>query len=207
VYDALRANPAIWARSALIVTYDEHGGFYDHVVPPGNVPNPDGINSPSPGDPPYAPVFKFDRLGLRVPTVIASPWVKPGRVDSTLYQHTSVLATLDKLFGLTGSLTRRDAAANSFDGLFSELTELRSDTPVKLPRSSLPTVPLTAADPRHPANLPLDADQMDILQRVYHLTADIQPQQITAATLPRTQADAHEFVRASLQQYMMNMAK
>jgi phospholipase C len=73
VYETLRANQAVWNQSVLIVTYDEHGGFYDHVTPPAAV-NPDGINSPPPGDKAsFAPVFSFDRLGLRVPAVIVSP--------------------------------------------------------------------------------------------------------------------------------------
>ena len=55
VYDAVRASP-LWNKTALIITYDEHGGFFDHVPPPMNVPNPDGINSTD--DP-----FDFTRLG------------------------------------------------------------------------------------------------------------------------------------------------
>lgn len=75
VYDTLRSNADVWMKSALIVTYDEHGGFYDHVVPPSNgIPSPDGINSPPPGDSAsWVPKFGFDRLGMRVPAVIASP--------------------------------------------------------------------------------------------------------------------------------------
>ncbi|MFM0670233.1 alkaline phosphatase family protein [Paraburkholderia sediminicola] len=114
VYEALRGNPDIWAKSALIVNYDEHGGFYDHFAAPSPVPNPDALTSPAEGDPSYAPTFAFDRLGLRVPAVIASPWIKERRVDSTRYQHTSVLATLKLKFGLGEFLTKRDASANSF---------------------------------------------------------------------------------------------
>lgn len=55
VYDAVRASP-LWEKTALIITYDEHGGFFDHVPPPMNVPNPDGMNSTD--DP-----FDFTRLG------------------------------------------------------------------------------------------------------------------------------------------------
>ena len=91
VYEALRSNDDIWKKSALIVTYDEHGGFYDHVIPPAPIPNPDGLTSPAEGDPSFAPEFGFDRSGLRVPALIVSPWVKAGRVDSTQYRHTSVL--------------------------------------------------------------------------------------------------------------------
>ena len=52
-----------------IITFDEHGGFYDHVPPPMNVPNPDGLYATDPV------LFKFDRLGVRVPTLMISPWI------------------------------------------------------------------------------------------------------------------------------------
>src|SRR5262249_35922745 len=77
IYEPLVANDAVWKKSAFIITYDEDGGFFDHVAPPAAV-SPDGINSPRSDDnfhnaPP--PPFKFDRLGIRVPTLIVSPWV------------------------------------------------------------------------------------------------------------------------------------
>ena len=74
VYDAIAGNPALFKKTVLIVTYDEHGGFFDHVAP-ANAPNPDGQNSPNPDDhsPFQVPSFAFDRLGLRVPTLIVSP--------------------------------------------------------------------------------------------------------------------------------------
>lgn len=72
VYEALRGSPQ-WNQSLFIITYDEHGGFYDHVATPNNdVPNPDGIHSPGPD------LFQFDRLGVRVPTIMVSPWIKKG---------------------------------------------------------------------------------------------------------------------------------
>ena len=196
VYEALRSNPALWAKSALIVTYDEHGGFFDHVVPPSQgIPNPDGLTSPLPKDPSWAPAFKFDRLGLRVPAVIASPWVKAGRVDSTRYQHTSVLATVKKIFGLPSFLTKRDASANSFEALFGEINTPRQDTPTTLPRAPLPAIAVSADDPRHPANQPLDEDQRDLLYSVYHLT-QTHPEGPSPGALPRTQGEAHDFIQA-----------
>ena len=69
VYETLRASPQ-WNETLLVITYDEHGGFYDHVpTPVKDVPSPDGIVGP---DPFY---FKFDRLGVRVPTILVSPWI------------------------------------------------------------------------------------------------------------------------------------
>lgn len=201
VYEALRSNPDLWAKSALIVTYDEHGGFYDHVAPPSPVRNPDGLTSPMAGDPSFAPTFAFDRLGVRVPAVIASPWVKAQWVDSTRYQHTSVLATLNKLFGFSAPLTERDGSANSFDTLFDGMDAPRTDTPATLPRASLPQITVAADDPRHPANQPLDPDQRDMLMRIYHLTQSSQPATLTAASLPVTQGEAHDFIRAAYQRH------
>lgn len=72
VYETLRASPQ-WNETLLVITYDEHGGFYDHVETPYvNVPNPDGNTGPAPS------FFKFDRLGVRVPTIMVSPWIKKG---------------------------------------------------------------------------------------------------------------------------------
>src|SRR5262245_27191144 len=109
IYDSLRPVEALWQEAFLIVTYDEHGGFYDRVPPPGTV-NPDGQTSST-------PPFAFDRLGVRVPALLVSPWVPPGHVDSTLYDHTAILAFVKQHFGLPVFLHARDAAANTFTHL------------------------------------------------------------------------------------------
>ena len=77
VYNALRQNPALWATSALLVTYDEHGGIYDHVPPPACVP--DGFVA-QPAATGTGQPFLFDRLGVRVPAVLVSPWIPKGTV-------------------------------------------------------------------------------------------------------------------------------
>lgn len=72
VYEKLRASPQ-WNETLLIITYDEHGGFYDHVpTPVDGVPSPDGIVGPEPF------LFQFNRLGVRVPTIMVSPWIEKG---------------------------------------------------------------------------------------------------------------------------------
>jgi len=197
VYDALRSNADVWMKSALIVTYDEHGGFYDHVVPPSKgIANPDGINSPPPGDwASWVPTFAFDRLGLRVPAVIASPWVAKGQVDSTAYQHTSALATLKNLFSLPKFLTARDAQARPFDGLFQKASKARTDTPTTLPRVPLPKITVPKSDPAHPANQPLDETQKEIVRGVHALTASSHPDGPSIDTLPQTQGDASDHIR------------
>ncbi|MDQ6774299.1 MAG: phosphoesterase [Candidatus Dormibacteraeota bacterium] len=125
VYESIRNSPH-WARSLLIVTYDEHGGFYDHVAPPVAVPPGD---STPPGHSHNG--FRFDRLGVRVPAVIVSPYTARGLIDHTVYDHTSVLATVENLFGLA-PLTARDAAAARLDHLFG-LPRPRTDAPLALP--------------------------------------------------------------------------
>jgi phospholipase C len=197
VYDALAANPDVWRNSVLIVLYDEHGGLYDHAIPPSvGVPNPDGINSPPPGvTASWVPQFAFDRLGFRVPVIIASPWVARGRVDSTRYQHTSVLATLKVLFGLPSFLTRRDASANSFDSLFSELSAPRTDTPATLPRAATPPLTVSKDDPRHPANRPLDLTQTELLLGVHQMLRAVDPKVVDGFDLHMKQGEASAHIR------------
>jgi len=197
VYDALRANLDVWRNSALIVLYDEHGGLYEHVIPPSDgIPNPDGINSPPPGvTASWAPRFAFDRLGFRVPAIIASPWVIKGSVDSTRYQHTSVLATLKVLFGLPSFLTRRDASANSFESLFSELSAPRTDTPETLPRAAIPPVTVAKDDPGHPANRPLDLTQTELLLGVHQMLRAVDPKVADGFDLHMKQGEASAYIR------------
>jgi len=125
VYDTLRGNEAVWRKSLLVLLYDEHGGFFDHVPPPATVP-PDPASA-------TAEKFKFDRLGVRVPALLISPWVRKGRVDHRVYDHTSLLATVKGLFGLPDFLTRRDAQANALDDAnFLTAPRALGDTPANL---------------------------------------------------------------------------
>ncbi|HUR81501.1 MAG TPA: alkaline phosphatase family protein [Thermoanaerobaculia bacterium] len=104
IYNALIANPGVWQKTLLVITYDEHGGFYDHVQPEPAVPPDATIGKER---------FGFDLLGVRVPAVLISPYIKRGKVDKTIYDHTSVIATLCEQFGAR-SLTKRDEKANTF---------------------------------------------------------------------------------------------
>lgn len=106
VYDALRANPSIWNATLLIITYDEHGGFYDHVPPPTTAVRPDNKESEE--------GFLFDMLGVRVPTVLVSPWIPKGTVDSNVYDHSSIPRTVRARFApMTQPLSAREAVANT----------------------------------------------------------------------------------------------
>lgn len=116
IYDALAKSPQ-WGRCAMIVTYDEHGGFFDHVPPP-TVPDEHAE-------------LGFDQLGFRVPTFIAGPHVQTGLVDSTVYDHTSVYRSLAKLWDLE-SLSVREAAANDFLHVFDEESLQQTSAPSPL---------------------------------------------------------------------------
>ncbi|XP_057519223.1 non-specific phospholipase C6 [Amaranthus tricolor] len=136
VYETLRRSPQ-WNESLLVLTYDEHGGFYDHVQTPyKNIPSPDGNTAPPPT------FFSFDRLGVRVPTIMVSPWIKKGTVVSkpkgpmanSEFEHSSIPATIKKIFNLKSNfLTHRDAWAGTFEDVVSQLTSPRTDCPEVLP--------------------------------------------------------------------------
>ncbi|VVM08116.1 phospholipase C [Methylacidimicrobium cyclopophantes] len=121
VYNTLRKAPA-WTKTLLVITFDEHGGCYDHAPPPLAVP---------PDSRPSVP-FAFDRYGVRVPTVLVSPYIAAGTILRAVpdgrpphegppypYDHTSILATLRKCFALGEPLTRRDAVAPDFADVLS----------------------------------------------------------------------------------------
>ena len=136
VYEALRAGPG-WNQTLFILTYDEHGGCYDHVPPPWGATPPDN----SAGE--FG--FGFDRFGVRVPTVLISPLIAPGTVyrvreGGTPLDHTSVLKTIEQRWNL-GPLTARDAAAPGFGDVVT-LTVPRTDdvlAGVTVPVSAEPT--------------------------------------------------------------------
>lgn len=138
VYNALRANQALWEKTLLILLYDEHGGFADHVwtQPGGAVPPDDHTDTIS--------KFKFDRLGIRVPAVLISPWVLQG-FDSTTYDHTSVLKYLADKWAVA-ELGKRTESANSFGSLLTKLNSPRLDTPQTLEAAASPQALKAAAE-------------------------------------------------------------
>jgi phospholipase C len=144
VYDAVRsaASPSgsnAW-NTLLLVTFDEHGGTYDHVPPP---PAP----APDPSAPPGQMGFTFTRAGLRVPTVAISAWAPERAVNTGEYWHTSVIATLRERWGLGPPLTARDAAARSFGAALSlDSPRAPEDWPDVTPRPVPPFDP-TALSP------------------------------------------------------------
>lgn len=158
VYEALRKS-ARWDETLLVVTYDEHGGFYDHVEPPGTVdpkkngqPKPDALTG-----------FDFTRLGVRVPTVLVSPLIPSQTVVKDVFDHTSLIATARRLFAPgAAALTERDAAATTFDQVLS-LAAPR-DTPKKLNRETL-----EVAASKRVGQGPLSEHQSSQVQTAYRL--------------------------------------
>jgi phospholipase C len=121
VYEALRTSPG-WNQTLFVLTYDEHGGCYDHVSPPWGATAPDNtIGEFS---------FGFNRFGVRVPAVLVSPLIAHGTVyrvpaGATPLDHTSVLKTLEQRWNMP-PLTARDAAAVGFGDVLT-LTVPRTD--------------------------------------------------------------------------------
>jgi len=133
--DALM-NSSAWGSSVFILTFDEAGGFYDHVSPPPAV-KPDGI----------APLWRstdikgdFDRYGFRVPFILVSPWAKPNFVSHVVRDQTAILRLIERRFGLT-AMTARDAAQDDMTEFFDF---------VNPPRLAIPPLPA------QPLNLPCD---------------------------------------------------
>ncbi len=112
IVNALMKGPA-WSKTLLIITYDEHGGFFDHVVPPA-----------------AANVSGVSKYGVRVPTFVISPWVDRGAVSHTVFDHTSILKTIIRRFcaAKPPDLGERVAAARDLEPLLR--TKLRTDAPV-----------------------------------------------------------------------------
>jgi hypothetical protein len=112
-------NGPLWRKTLLLITYDEHGGFYDHVVPPS-----------------AAPVSGIDRYGPRVPAFAVSPWVERGGVSNVVFDHTSILKTIAARFlsGRPPDLGERMAAANDLSMVM-----------LATPRQDIPDVPLPPA--------------------------------------------------------------
>ncbi len=134
VVQAVMASPA-WSRTLLIWTYDEHGGYYDHV-PPVSVPEPDAVapmlaSTDNPG--------AYNITGMRVPTVVVSPYSKPNAVTDVMHDHTSIIATIAAKWNLP-ALTYRDAQANTLLDYLDLDAPPAFLTPPKLAAPAAPTL-------------------------------------------------------------------
>jgi phospholipase C len=122
ILEAVVRSPA-WPRTLLIYTYDEHGGYYDHVPPPAAIP-PDDIAPQLPAGQSGA----YDSYGPRVPAVVVSPYSRPGGVTDVVHDHTSILATIEQKWNLP-ALTARDANAATVMDFLDLDSEPRLDPP------------------------------------------------------------------------------
>ncbi|MBS2961662.1 hypothetical protein KGA66_01290 [Actinocrinis puniceicyclus] len=177
VYEALRAGPQ-WNSTLLIITYDEHGGCYDHVPPPWGATAPDNTTGEF--------GFDFTRFGPRVPTVLISPLIAPGTVfrvgdGATPLDHTSILKTVETRWNLA-PLTARDAAAGHV-GAVVTLTTPRTD-------DVLAGVVVPVSGGITPA-----ADRISHLQEVL---VDLMAREVPAGEhvpAPHTNEEAQSFIR------------
>jgi phospholipase C len=134
VWNAVATGEA-WNETLLLITYDEHGGCYDHISPPfGAIPPDDASKHGDQG-------FSFNRFGVRVPTILVSPYIQAGTVfrsaTNTPYDHTSILATLKEWLQIPSSAmlpSARIASAPTFDGVLT-LTVPRPSLPQITPRT------------------------------------------------------------------------
>ena len=159
----------------MLITYDEHGGFFDHVPTPS-------VGVPAPDQVPFDNGFDGSRLGVRIPTVAISPWIAKGTVvgapsgvqapeATSQFDHTSIISTANKIFGLEGSMTLRDAWAGHFENLVDGSAGLRTDCPLTLPRPPAPSAETLARE----AARPLNDHHMDSINLECHLAAHVHP--------------------------------
>eukprot|EP01123_Difflugia_compressa_P012662 TRINITY_DN5515_c0_g1_i1.p1 TRINITY_DN5515_c0_g1~~TRINITY_DN5515_c0_g1_i1.p1 ORF type:complete len:491 (-),score=88.80 TRINITY_DN5515_c0_g1_i1:21-1493(-) len=195
IYEAVRASPQ-WNTTALIITYDEHGGYYDHVPTPLSVPSPDGIDSTN-------PPFDFKRIGIRVPTIVVSPWVEKGVViheatgptPTSQYEHSSFSATMKKLYNLPNYLTKRDEWAATFEDVFS-LSSARTDCPTTLPK------PIQVLSKPNQENNQLHEFQISLLHMANGLTGGNDD-----VSFIKTEGDAGIYVQKKMEQFVQNEIK
>lgn len=175
VYNPLQANQALFERTLLIVLYDEHGGFYDHVVPPETV---------APDD--HTERYDFGRLGFRVPAILVSPWLDPG-VSHVVCDHTSLLRMAAGMWRGVQPLGRRARQAND------PLAGLRWRP---APRADLPVAPV-APDIQPARILPgLPGFKASLLGLSHHLESLIDHAGHRGALMAR----AHEALEDSMSQ-------
>jgi phospholipase C len=136
-YNAIFDNPDVWKSTALLVVYDEHGGIYDHVPPPSLRPDQKDGGTASSNDTGGEP-FHFDRLGVRVPAILVSPWIPAGTVIAGpeapaghIFEHASIPATVTEHFlpGYAGQRTDREKLSSTFLQFLGDTAQKDDDCP------------------------------------------------------------------------------
>jgi phospholipase C len=146
VIDAVMTGPG-WKNTLLVWTYDEHGGYFDHVVPPAAIA-PDDIG------PKGSPVYNgFKQYGFRVPCAIISPWARANYVSHEVFDHSSICALVEAKWNLP-AMTHRDANANNMLDML-DFSEAAFATPPKLARPLIETDPNSlACNTKGPGTIP-----------------------------------------------------
>ena len=164
IYNAVRlsdsATGSNFRNTLLVITFDEHGGCYDHVSPPPATP-------PEIAGPAGQFGFRFDRLGVRVPAVLVSAYVEPGTIVSTTVTHTSMIRMLSDKWQL-GHLTQRDSASAS---LIEAFNRSAPRAPAQWPEVKPRDVPPDLANASNHDH-PLNAFQRDIVELAIAVAGD-----------------------------------
>ncbi|HEX3478371.1 MAG TPA: alkaline phosphatase family protein [Kofleriaceae bacterium] len=182
VYNALATSPQ-WKNCLLLITYDENGGFFDHVSPPTTVDE--------------RAAQGFNQLGFRVPAIVAGPYVKQGHVSSLQYEHCSGLRELEAAFDLE-PINQRTMAARDLSDFIDADRLARGDwaKPITLP----------SVDPDDTTLWPMSATCMpgpDIFPMARHPViewADSNPPQLAGLDLRPQVAEYRRAIRQSLAQ-------
>ena len=205
VYEAIRSSDEVWRSTLFLIVWDEHGGIFDHVSPP-TLPYGDSFRSPLAG-------FNFDRLGVRVPAIVVSPYVTPG-VSHTLFEHASIPATVTQQFigpPITHARYLREQRAQTLQPLLIDMAPRMEQPdfgrPPRRSESSDDRVILAslaesrAPDrPRFGPTRPASSLQTQHVHDVHQLLASRVPQ-VASAFDPRritTQREVGQFMRMAL---------
>lgn len=141
-YQAITANPRKWRNTLMILYYDEHGGFYDHVPPPAV---------------PYTTIgggAHFESAGPRIPAILISPYVQAGQASHLVFDHTSVLQLLTEKFGQPGESWSPTVAARKLAGINSIQAALTTPSSFDPPTEPSIPIPATASQGTQLSSLP-----------------------------------------------------
>jgi phospholipase C len=206
IYNAIFTSPKLWNNTLLVITFDEHGGCHDHVPPPGNygdlfvdparIATPPDLDGYTPWDD-----FHFDRLGVRVPMVMVSPYIKKNTIINTPMSHTSFLKTMHEKWHekwQLPSLSARETASPCFhdSGLLWPTLQRKnmSDMPVF-------AAPLVPPDNTDYSKAVMAALAKAIMKLIQHLWDEAFPGDRAAAgmeTRMETHEDAAAFLRHAI---------
>ena len=219
-YEAIRNSP-VWDSSLLIITWDEHGGFYDHAVAERS-PHPVAPGDTQPGSEFNQYGFTFECFGPRVPAVVVSPLIPRNLIDHRTYDHSSIPATVARVFDLKGwEPTKRGSIANGVN-ILARLSAPRTDTPATLPSPAAESMARVAARPMvgetglaRPAATVNEGNLPAILHSAMRQDIAVSGQQAKPAIVARvqsikTRAEAMEYmkeVQAKVRPHRMNASK